>query len=459
MNAARATHGLSLKAFLGLVLIVMTLLSGAASLAQKADAQSSPSMTFGVVFNRASYGNPELSYNTPAVETADLNMLMATNAQCIRIDLGYAPWLQNNQVAIQEITSLVQDIKAAGRCLIIADSASESYRSGGQLPWSQFKTAWVSRVSTLAALYHPDYYVVVKEPGWYVPLVSDATTNPLFQNLNDWLGLTQNLTKAVLAASPSTVVGVAIAANSLTQANGAFYSQYLNQVQSISGLSFIGFDVYGQSDQTATQNFLSKNHPSKAVWLPEAWSTATGAPLNGDPSQDSQWMRALYGFATSVNVAVCIPFYTDDFASYSLTGAGAPKDSTQILSLFTMRTPVFTEFQSVVLAAGGSSTTTTSTSSGSSTASSSSATSSTASTPSSLTASTTAQSGGSITSSSASVNTRISGGGKGIGPGVFALIAIFLIAVVAAFLYLRGPWRPGGRDRRVERDPRRDRDR
>ena len=322
----------------------------------------------------------------------------------------------------------MQDIKSAGKCLIIADAASETYRKGGQLPWSEFKTAWVSRVSTLAALYHPDYYVVVKEPGWYVPLVSDATTNPLFQNINDWLGLTQNLTKAVQAASSNTVVGVAIAANSLTQANGAFYAQYLNQVQSISGISFIGFDVYGQSDQTATQTYLSKNPPSKSVWIPEAWSTATGAPLSGSPSQDAQWIRSLYSFASTINAVFCIPFYTDDFASYTLV-TNPPKDSASLLSLYDQREPIFTQFQSVVVAADGAST---STSSSSSTASNSQASSST----------TTSTSSGAVSSSASTVHTQTSGGGKGgSGALVLAFVVILLIVLVAAAVFFsRGQW-------------------
>jgi hypothetical protein len=412
-----------LRALLGLVLLAMTAVAGATSLAQKADAQVGPSMTFGVLFSRASYGNPETSYNTPAVETADLNMLLSTGAQCIRMDIGYQPWLQNDQNTIKEITSLVQDIRSAGKCLIIADSASETYRKGGQIPWSEFKTAWVSRVSILAALYHPDYYIVVKEPGWYVPMVSDATTNPLFQNINDWLGLTQNLTKAVQASSPSTVIGVAIAANSLVQANGAFYAQYLNQVQSISGISFIGFDVYGQSDQTATQNYLSKNPPSKSVWIPEAWSTATGAPLNGDPNQDSQWMGSLYSFASAIHAVFCIPFYTDDFASYNLT-VNPPKDSASILSLYDQREPIYTEFHSVLISAGVS----ISTSSSTSTTSNSQVSSVTTST---------STSSGAISSSVSTIHTSTSGGGKGTFALVLALILVLLIALVAAALFFR----------------------
>jgi hypothetical protein len=421
-----------LKALFGLVLIAMTVIAGATSIAQKADAQAAPSMTFGVLFSRASYGNPEASYNTPAVESADLNMLLSTGAQCIRMDIGFQPWLQNDQAAIKEITSLVQDIRSAGKCLIIADAASESYRKGGQIPWSAFKTAWVSRVSTLAALYHPDYYIVVKEPGWYVPMVSDATTNPLFQNINDWLGLTQNLTKAVQAASPNTVIGVAIAANSLVQSNGAFYAQYLNQVQSISGISFIGFDVYGQSDQTATQNYILKNPPSKSVWIPEAWSTATGAPLNGDPNQDAQWMGSLYTFAATIHATFCIPFYTDDFASYNLT-VSPTTNSASILSLYGQREPVYSEFHSVLVAAGVTSSTT---SSGASTTSSGASTTST-SEASSVTTSTSSGATSSSVSTVSTGHTQTSSGGKRGFPLVLALILILLIALVAAALFFR----------------------
>jgi hypothetical protein len=40
-------------------------------------------------------------------------------------------------------------------------------------------------VSTLAVRYLSDY-TVIKKQRWFVPLVSDATTKPLFQNANNW---------------------------------------------------------------------------------------------------------------------------------------------------------------------------------------------------------------------------------------------------------------------------------
>jgi hypothetical protein len=440
---------------------------GAASIAQPAhvDAATAQSgaVNFGVVFTTASYGNLEAT--SIAVANADLSMLLSTNAQCIRIDIGYAPWLQNNQTAINEITGLVQQIRAAGKCLIIADAASESYRHGGQLTWSQFMAAWGPRVSTLAALYQPNYYIVIKEPGWYVPLISDATTNPQFQNVSVWLSLTRNLTNDVRAASPSTVVGVSIAANGLTTSQGPFYSQYLNQVQAIPGISFIGFDIYGPKDQTATQTYLSANPPSKAVWIPEAWSTASGTALNGSPSDDAQWIQSTYAFATSIHVAFLIPFFTDDFASYSLVSS-PPTNSGQTLSLFQQRTPVFWAFQSIVDEASGQSTTSSSTgssassSTGSSTGSStaSSSTSAVVSSSSSTATVTNRSSVTSVSSSQASQSSRSSTatGGKGIFSlrVTVLLLVVFVVLVGAVIYFRRRVWPQGPSSREIpQRDP------
>jgi len=383
------------------------------------------SVTFGVLFARASYGGPEMSYNTVAVEDADLNMLLATNVRCIRIDIGYAPWLQKDQTAIDEMTGLVQQIRAAGRCLIIADAASETYRGGGKLPWSQFLAAWVPRVSTLAALYHPDYYEVIKEPGWYVPMVSDAGTNPQFQSVSVWLSLTQNLTDAVHAVSPSSVVGVAIAANSLTQAAGAFYTQYLNQAQAIPGMDFIGFDIYSASDQTATQNYLSANPPTKPVWIPEAWSTANGNPLNGNPIQDAEWIGSLFTFAISIHATCIIPFYTDHLASYSLT-ASSPTDSAQIISLYQQRTPIFSAIQTLLAGVATSSSVSSSSSSGSS------STISGASNATSTSATSTSTNNSSHISTSSSANGR-----RALVLGVVVLIVLIVLAAVAFFFFRR----------------------
>jgi hypothetical protein len=297
-------------------------------------------MSFGVVDASASYGIP--AYKNTAVQQADLSMLISTGAQCIRLDIGYAPWLPGGITSqAQLVTAVVNSIRSQGRCLIISDAGSESYRNGGCLDWAQFKVAWVQRVSALAALFHPDYYVVIKEPGWYVPMVCDAATNPLYQSVNDWLGLTQNLTNAVLAASPSTQVGVAISAGH-TVTQPTFYIQYLNEAQQLSGISFVGFDIYSQSDQATVESFLDNYPPSKPIWIAESWS-APAPTKPGQGQSDAQWMKAFYSYAQLIDARMLIPFYTDLFSGYIV-----PTTSNALVNFYHGRSPVYTEFHNVV---------------------------------------------------------------------------------------------------------------
>jgi len=297
-------------------------------------------MAFGVVDASASYGIP--SYKNTAVQQADLSMLTSTGAQCVRVDIGYAPWLPGGNVSQEQlVTAVVNSIRSQGRCLIVADAGSESYRNGGCLDWAQFKVAWVQRVSALAALFHPKFYIVIKEPGWYVPMICDAATNPLYQSVNDWLGLTQNLTKAVKAASSSTQIGVAVSAG-YTATDPAFYGSYLNEVQQVSGISFIGFDIYALSDQVTVEHYLYNNPPSKPIWIAEAWSNPTPTTL-AQAQSDAQWMKSFYSFAQLINARMLIPFYTDLFSGYTI-----PTTSSALAAFYQGRTPVYTEFHNVV---------------------------------------------------------------------------------------------------------------
>jgi uncharacterized protein (DUF927 family) len=95
-------------------------------------------------------------------------MLLSSDASCIRIDIGYDAWLNNNATAQHELQNITSQIQSAGKGLIIADESAEYYRSH-PLHRTQFRAAWESRVKTLATVFHPAFYIVIKEPGWYVP--------------------------------------------------------------------------------------------------------------------------------------------------------------------------------------------------------------------------------------------------------------------------------------------------
>ncbi|MGH2639096.1 MAG: hypothetical protein ACRDF4_07440, partial [Rhabdochlamydiaceae bacterium] len=296
---------------------------------------------FGAVLSTASYSN--ILKNSPQVISADLSMLASTGAGTIRIDVDYGPWLTKDQAAISEMTSVVQSVRSEGLKLVIADAAAENYRSN-LVPWNQFQAAWIQRVKTLSALYHPDYYIIIKEPGWYVSMVSNARMNPDFQNVNSWLNLTNALTRAVLSESPTTKVGIAVAADSLGS-NPKLYVPYLQGVERLPQISFIGFDIYTTTGFSTAQAFLKHfGSGGKNVWIAEAWSGTSSVAFSSSREQlDASWIKALYYFAESqVHASMIIPFYTNDFSQYSLT------NSISSSLFFNPRTPVFYAYQSIV---------------------------------------------------------------------------------------------------------------
>ncbi len=305
------------------------------------------SLIFGATALRSSYGIQ--GYNTMQVQAADINMLLSSNASAIRIDIGYAPWLSNDTTVIHEITDAVNLVKASGKALIIADASSESYRRGGQISWSQFQQQWILRVQALARLYHPYAYIVVKEPGWYYPMISDALTNPLVRSAYDWSNLTVSLIKAVKSVSPQTIVGVSVAAYDLYNSSHyrgtvSFNVQYLQQVEKIPSLNFIAFDIYDTQGFNGTLKFLSQvGNGGKAVWIAEAWSGDGQYIYNSSRTMlDKEWMQVLYYFSLKINASVVLPFYTDFFSSYNWN-----TNSSDIISNYSLRQPVFYEFQSL----------------------------------------------------------------------------------------------------------------
>jgi hypothetical protein len=288
------------------------------------------SIGWAVAFPDASYDNIETTSEKSL--QSDLNMLLSSGASCIRIDIGYDAWLSNNVTAQHELENITSQIKSAGKCLIVADASAEYYRSH-PLDWTQFRVAWISRVKSIAAILHPSFYLVIKEPGWYVPMVSDARTNPQFQNATVWIQLEENLADAPHLVSPSTQVGVSIEGG-IPASNQPFFVSFLKGASQFNGTSFIGYDQYGASDMLLDLSLESQVKTTKPIWIAEAWSTATPAVAENPAraSLDAYWIQVLYYYALYMHASVVEPFFTDMFASYTI-----PPN-------FGMRTSVFYEF-------------------------------------------------------------------------------------------------------------------
>ena len=86
----------------------------------------------------------------------------------------------------------------------------------------------------------------------------------------------------------------------------------------MSGISFIGFDIYSSSDQVSVENYLYNYPPSKPIWIAEAWSAQTPRRKPGQAQSDAQWMKSFYSYAQSIKAKMLIPFYTDLFSGYTV---------------------------------------------------------------------------------------------------------------------------------------------
>ena len=299
------------------------------------------------VLMAASYGNPEQSGSSLAAIQADLALLRSAGAQVIRIDLNYQPWLENDTGRIAEMDQVVSSVRADGLGLMIADSASESYRHHA-LPWPVFADAWLQRVSAMAARYHPDYYEVVKEPGWYYPMIEGYPLNPAIESVTAWTDLTQELISAVRAVSPHTQLGVAVAAASLYGRRASLSLAYLERARQLPGLDFLGFDVYGVCDFENTLRFLQEQGTGgKQVWIPEAWSAAgSGVYEPAQSALDVLWANVLYEFLARIRARGVALFYTDVLAAYE----APPQNASALVAYYSGRTPVFYTIQNLTAA-------------------------------------------------------------------------------------------------------------
>lgn len=315
-------------------------------------------LVFGGLLQPDSYGNSALPQDTSAVIEADRQMLADTGMRLVRIDMDYSAWLTGDQARIEKDNLAVARIRQGGMGLFLADAGAEYYRTEqDKLPWPLFEQAWVQRVRTLAALYHPEYYEVVKEPEWYYSEILDSEVDPLARDPQQWADLTAQLVQAVKAVSPSTRVGVAVAASelydvtpsaSVSDPQDSLAFGYLERAIHLSGLDFIGFDVYGPSEMANVERFLAEEGSGgKQIWIPEAWDGSSATPVSACPSSptmDPVWIQVLDYFAERIGATGVLPFYTDCLASY----AQRPTTEQGLISFYQQRTPVFYALEGLI---------------------------------------------------------------------------------------------------------------
>jgi hypothetical protein len=308
------------------------------------------SIIFGNRLGAVSYSNVMQSYNDIGVIDAELNGSIQLGVKVVRIDLNYDPFLQNNTDAIGKYDHVIQQIKLNGMKVMIADSAAESYWNN-KLSWNDFVTAIKSREAFLSARYLPDYYIVIKEPGWYYGMINYLDWPQVTTSATDWIQLADSLAQIVKNNSIHTEVGVSVSADSLYHEKGSLTTQrdFLVGCSMLNDIDLLGYDIYTVLAFNDTQTFLH-NYPTtgKENWILETWSGGDSEIFNVSRSTlDVKFMQLIYDFALKFNMTGIIPFYSSLFFSYETL----PTNTKDLLEFYQNRTDCFREYHFIIQSA------------------------------------------------------------------------------------------------------------
>lgn len=289
--------------------------------------------------------NIHRDYVTEKVISENLKLLVDSGVSIVRIELNYDPWLENNQEEIKKYDFAVNEIRKNGKKLLIADAAAERYRNKEKLTWEQFKSVWVERVKIVAERYKPDYYIVVKEPGWYWLMPWDVLISRPWTKLNDWITLTEKLIKVVKEVSPETKIAIATPGNSLyhDQAGDIILNYYKAAVK-MEGLDIIGVDIYTIRSFEDTERFVKEvGLNGKELWILETWGQthALNPPVPARESLDTKFVRVATYFAQKINGNGVVFFFTQLFAAYE----EIPQTEAGQIEFYKKRTAPFYEVQ------------------------------------------------------------------------------------------------------------------
>ncbi len=304
-------------------------------------------INFTMQLSRASYDNILRPHNTQDVIDADVAFCEGVNPTSIRIDMGFDAFAENNTAAIAKLDKAIATIKAHKRKLIIADAAREYYRHH-KPPWDQFAQEWEERIRTLAQRYQPDYYIVIKEPGWYNPMIRNLLLNPTMWKTTTWVNLLDSLNKAVKRVSPNTKTGIAMPGSNLVQNYLLPNEAMMVQALTLPSNDIIAFDLYGQHDYACVEDFLNRyGNGGKEVWLAELWSGGNNVCFDASRTElDRRWVVAAYDFALHENASAMSMFFTDAMCDYDIHKT---TDPSTLVSLYqTHRLPSYTAYQALI---------------------------------------------------------------------------------------------------------------
>ena len=275
-------------------------------------------VNYGATLYTVSYGQIQQTTLQQAKDEVQLFKNMGITYYSIHIN--YDPFLFKQSDKIQIFDSIVAEIRNSGGKIHIADSGAESYWNN-KLTWEQMKISWRDRVSLIAARYQPDVYTIIKEPAWYLGMIS----NPQAITADESVNLAKELSQIVKSVSPNTKVLFVETASAYVPTESLYSPvkiEILSRLVQDSNLDGVGIDIYGArcgNDDKTPQltnvvNIITS--AGKEYWIPETWG-ATAAAFSSctNLSQtEIAWAEHISGYATDKN-AVVEWFFSQRFGS------------------------------------------------------------------------------------------------------------------------------------------------
>ncbi len=238
------------------------------------------------------------------IKLKQLQVLEEAGIETVRITLAYDIFLQSNQDRIDDLYTLISRIRDDGKRVMIADGAAELYWNE-PMDWDAFSHAFIERVADLAARFQPEYYIVVKEPTWYMGGRWTSPGGMLTEmvTVDQWLELTRQLCDAIKAASPGTQRGIAIALPFPES------QDYLMKADKLEGLDFVGIDIYSHRHIGTVEGYVQKI--TKPKWILESWDGHPDTQIGQRwrTRSAAEWIKMISHYAQSRDFVGLATFY------------------------------------------------------------------------------------------------------------------------------------------------------
>lgn len=237
-----------------------------------------------------------------------LQVIEETGVDVVRIDIDYEAWMTNDVDNIGRHDELIAQIRTDGKKLMLADRGATSFTKD-KVTWEYFKQQHLKYTRIFMERYMPDYYVVVKEPTWYMdfdPMISTDIT-PMM-----WYELASEACNIVKEVNPATKTAVAV------YPSGRLAEGFFELAVNIGNLDIMGVDCYDNNDlEVTTEDLIPLVPDDKEIWMLESWNGGGGSYLQPwKKCDDARWIRKSVYYSQNNNFQGYVCYYALHFSSY-----------------------------------------------------------------------------------------------------------------------------------------------